>query len=76
MDALGKTYDVLGEVGASQHWNPGEFFNQILKHVKKVDVTVIDLTGFSQVQIDAVRAYIAGLPAGLAAKIKPIGFTL
>ncbi len=75
VDDLGRTYDALGTPAASRHWNEKEFRRAIDTHLlKSNDFTVVDLTGFSNEQISAVRAYVDSLPPADQAKMVRIGF--
>ena len=62
VDDLGRTYDAMGKPAASRFWNKAEFLKSINEHLlKSNDFTVIDLTGFTQEQIDAVRAHLCNV---------------
>ena len=74
-DDLGRTYDALGDIRASQYWNEGEFTKSIRSHLlKSNDFTVVDLTGFTDAQIRAVDDYIRSLQGEWQSKIIKIGF--
>jgi hypothetical protein len=65
----------MGTPEASQFWNQKQFLASIDSHLNKAtDYTVIDLTGFKEAQITAVRNYVNSLPQASQAKIKRIGF--
>ena len=76
IDDLGRTYDQLGNPVASQHWayQESNFLQQISDHVAKADFAVIDMTGFTQSQIDTVRQYVDALPQADQDKIVRLGF--
>ncbi len=75
IDDLGRTYDALGVPKASQFWNERQFLNSIKEHLRKTNnFTVIDLTGFTAAQIDAVRKYLSTLTPEQLARIIKIGF--
>lgn len=75
IDEFGKTYDQMGNPRASQFWNETEFLSAIDDHLHKSNnFTVIDLTGFTDAQITAVRNYIGTLAPTAQAKIIRIGF--
>ena len=81
IDALGKTYDACGALAGSQQGTVAEICSSILRHVepamrggKSVDFAIVDLTGYTAEQIEAVNAYIAKLTAAQRAKILKIGF--
>ena len=76
VDDEGKTYDQIGNPQASQHWAYQErnFLGQISDHIAKADYTVLDMTGFTQSQIDTVRQYVDGLPQADQDKIVRLGF--
>ena len=74
-DQLGRAYDALGSPAASQFWNEQQFLGSISDHLlKSNDFTVIDLTGFTNEQINIVRNYINGLPPAQQARVIRIGF--
>jgi CdiA C-terminal tRNase domain len=75
VDDMGRTYDALGNPRASQFWNEAEFLESIDSHLLKAnDFTVLDLTGFPEVQKAVVRRFVNGLPQASQAKIIRIGF--
>jgi hypothetical protein len=52
-----------------------QFLKSIESHLlKSNDFTVIDLTGFKEAQISAVKNYVHSLPQASQAKIIKIGF--
>jgi hypothetical protein len=74
VDDLGKSYDALGGFDP-KFFNEKSFLRQIDKHLlKSNDFTVIDLTGFSQAQIDAVRRHLSTLSPEQLKRIIRIGF--
>jgi hypothetical protein len=75
VDQSGRTYDALGNPAASKYWNEDQFLRSIDSHLlKSNDFTVIDLTGFTKDQINAVSHYINNLPSASRDKIIRIGF--
>jgi hypothetical protein len=75
IDDLGRSYDAVGDIKASENWNESKFLNSIRLHLlKSNDFTVIDLTGFTREQIAAVNRYLATLDDKQLAKILRIGF--
>jgi RHS repeat-associated protein len=76
VDELGRTYDAVGGIGASTHWDEKQFLKSLFEHVahKTNDFTVVDLVGYAQHQIEAVKKYVGGLPPNLQAKIIRLGF--
>ena len=74
VDDLGRSYDALGGFDP-KFFNEKRFLLQIDKHLRKSnDFTVIDLTGFSQAQIDAVRRHLLTLSQEQIKSIIQIGF--
>ena len=74
VDDLGRSYDALGGFDP-KFFNEKRFLLQIDKHLRKSnDFTVIDLTGFSQAQIDAVRRHLSTLSPEQIKSIIQIGF--
>jgi hypothetical protein len=74
VDDLGRSYDALGGFDP-KFFNEKSFLRQIDKHLlKSNDFTVIDLTGFSQAQIDAVRRHLSTLSSEQLKRIIQIGF--
>jgi RHS repeat-associated protein len=70
VDALGFSYDAMGGLRASQHWNETQFLRSIDRHlVKSNDFTAIDLTGFTEAQKATVRSYVGSLPSESQTKI-------
>ena len=70
VDDLGRSYDALGTSKASQFWNEKQFVNSIDGHLlKSNNFTVIDLTGFTQAQIAAVKNHLATLTPEQLARI-------
>jgi hypothetical protein len=78
VDEIGKTYDAVGGgKRAARHFKWSEYKRTIARHLRKsVDYVVIDLTGFSESQIQRVREYLLTLPDMLRSRIVPIGFNL
>jgi len=75
VDDLGRTYDALGDPIASRFWDELQFLRSIDRNIlKSNDFTFIDMTGFTQQQIDVVRNHVNGLPQASQAKIMRIGF--
>ena len=76
VDDLGRTYDQIGDPATSQYWASQErrFLQQISNHVAKADYAVLDMTGFTQSQIDTVRQYVDSLPMADQDKIVRLGF--
>jgi hypothetical protein len=75
LDELERSYDQVGNPDASQFWNEKNFMASIEGHLlKSNDFTVIDMTGFTDAQISAVRNYVDNLPQASQAKILRIGF--
>jgi RHS repeat-associated protein len=75
VDDLGRSYDALGTPSAAINWNETDFLNSIDRHLlKSNDFTIIDLTGFTQGQIDLVNGHLSTLSPEQLAKIKRIGF--
>jgi hypothetical protein len=65
-DANGLTYDALGTPSASAYFNQAQFLASIDSHLlKSNDYTVIDLTGFTQDQINVISQHLASLPPNL-----------
>ncbi len=74
VDDLGRSYDALGGFDP-KFWNEKSFLRQIDKHLRKSnDFTVIDLTGFSQTAIEAVRRHLSTLSSDQLKRIIQIGF--
>lgn len=74
-DDLGHTYDAMGDGTKSQFFNLQQFTSSIDSHLLKGnDFTVIDMTGYTPEQIDAVSNYVNGLPASSRAVIRRVGF--
>jgi hypothetical protein len=75
VDALGRSYEQIGDPMASKFWNENKFIASIDRHLlKSNDFLVIDLTGFTTEQIQAVERYLATLPKETLDKIIRIGF--
>lgn len=75
VDPSGKTYEAMGVPRASTFWNQKDFLKSIDDHfLKSADFVVIDMTGFSQEQINIVRQYLSKLPPQQLAKLIQIGF--
>jgi hypothetical protein len=73
--AAGGLGNALGDTIASRFWDEQQFLGSIDSHLlKSNDFTVIDMTGFTQQQIDVVRNHVNGLPQASQAKIIRIGF--
>jgi len=69
----------MGNPAASNFWGEQSenFFNQIGQHLDKADYLVLDMTGFTQDQINETIAYIDdNLTLEQQARIIPIGFEL
>jgi len=66
----------MGDPKASQHWayQRDNFLQEISKHVAKADFAVIDMTGFSESQIETVREAINKLPQAEQDEIVRLGF--
>ena len=74
VDDFGRSYDALGGFDP-KFFNEKSFLRQIEKHLlKSNDFTVIDLTGFSQAQIDVVRRHLSTLRPEQLKRIIQIGF--
>ena len=74
VDDLGRSYDFLGTPQASNYWNPTQFFRSIRAHLlKSNDFTVVDLSGFSDDQVQTVRQYLGQLSAADQARIIQVG---
>ena len=75
IDELGRSYDALGTPNASKFWNENQFLRSIDRHLlKSNDFTVIDLTGFSEAQINAVRSHLLTLTSEQLSHVIRIGF--
>lgn len=75
IDDLGRTYDQMGDGTRAQYLNIGKFEDAILSHLRKSnDFTVIDLTGYSDEQISAIREFVDSVPLPQQGKIIRIGF--
>lgn len=75
VDDLGRSFDALGNPAASQYWNEREFLSSINTHLlKSNEFTVIDLTGFTSSQVQAVTGYVNSLSANAQARIVRLGF--
>lgn len=60
---------------ASKYWNEQKFLASVDSHLLKAnDFTAVDMTGFTDAQKAAVRAYVDSLPAASQARIIRIGF--
>ena len=74
VSAAGTTYDAMGTPQAYQFWNQKEFSGSINTHLRKSnDYTVIDLTGASRSQIDAIKGYVGSLSERARATILFVG---
>src|SRR5438270_7614250 len=75
IDDAGRSFDALGVPKASEYWNEPQFLDSIRDHLlKSNDFTVIDLTGFTPEQLEAVSRYLATLDEQQLAKVIKIGF--
>jgi hypothetical protein len=78
VDKFGRTYDQMGDPAASLFWSERgaqQFFNSIDHHLRKsANFVLMDLTGFSDEAVKAIRAYVNGLPADHQSRIMRIGF--
>lgn len=74
-DDLGQHYDAMGDGTKAQYVQLEQFMKSIDHHLMKGnDFTVIDMTGFSKVQIQAVEDYIAQLSPSAQEQIIKVGF--
>jgi hypothetical protein len=76
IDDLGRTYDAIGTPSASRFWNEGQFLESVTRHLLKSDnISVIDMTGFTEAQKAAVSAHLGKLQrASRSLQIVRIGF--
>jgi len=62
VSAAGKTFDALGTPAAYKFWNEKALLSSIDRHLRKSNhFIVIDLTGASSGQIDAIRRHVSSL---------------
>jgi hypothetical protein len=74
VSAAGRTDDALGTPAAYRFWNEKAFLSSIDRHLRKSnDFTVIDLTGASRAQIDAIRRHVGSLESELQDRILYVG---
>ena len=74
VSAAGRTFDALGTPAAYKFWNEKAFLSSIDRHLRKRnDFTVIDLTGASRAQIDAIRRHVSSLASELQDQILFVG---
>src|SRR6185295_9549560 len=75
VDPSGKTYEAMGLPRAAGFWSQKDFLKAIDRHfLKSADFVVIDMTGFSEEQINIVKQYLNALPPHQLAKLIRIGF--
>jgi hypothetical protein len=72
---LGRSYDFVGQLPASQFWNQASFLNSIGSHLNKSnDFTVVDVTGFASEHVAIVQDFLNGLSEAAQSTIVRTGF--
>lgn len=76
IDDLGQRYDQMGSPNMIPHWDKqrAQFMAQIDAHLRKTQITVIDLTAFPQHIIDDVNAQLGTLRKQDLDRIIRVGF--